>query len=127
MEEIQIIETTSVSRKCSSGGGASKDLLYFCQNEYLKQTVHEHSFFFFFNLTYSRWTSSLPSCLWLLRIFPFVPCSRLTIFYRDASSAILQLVNQWLNFTYSRPHAFRYGSKNTNPTLVKIELTTSAL
>ena len=46
MEEIQIIQTTSVSRKCSSGGGASKDLLYFCQNEYLKQTVYEHSFFF---------------------------------------------------------------------------------
>ena len=23
------------------------------------------------------------------------------IFYRDASSALLQLVNQWLNFTYS--------------------------
>ena len=36
-------------------------------------------------------------------------------FYRDASSAILQLVNQWLNFTYSRSHAFRYGRKNTNP------------
>ena len=32
-----------------------------------------------------------------------------------------------LNFTYSRSHAFRYGRKNTNPTLVKIELTTSAL
>ena len=69
----------------------------------------------FFYLTYSRWTSSLPSWLWSLRIFPFLPGSRLTIFYRDASSAILQLVNQWLNFTYSRSHAFRYyGRKNTN-------------
>ena len=48
-------------------------------------------------------------------------------FYRDASSALLQLVNQWLNFTYSRSHAFRYERKNTNPTLVRIELTTSAL
>ena len=65
-------------------------------------------FFFFFNLTYSRWTSSLPSCLWSLRIFPSLPGSRLTIFYRDASSALSQLVNQWLNFTYSRSHAFRY-------------------
>ena len=27
---------------------------------------------------------------------PSLPGSRLTIFYRDASSAILQLVNQWL-------------------------------
>ena len=49
-------------------------------------------------------------------------------FYRDASSsALLQLVNQCLNFTYSRSHAFRYERKNTNPTLVRIEFTTSAL
>ena len=79
-------------------------------------------------LTYSRWTLSLPSCLWSLRIFPSLPGSRLTIFCRDASSAILQLVNQWLHFTYqSRSHAFRYGRKNTNLTLVRIELTISAL
>ena len=84
-------------------------------------------FFFFFNLTYSRWTSSLPSCLWPQRIFPSLPGSRLTIFYRDASSALLQLVNQWLNFTYSRSHAFHYERKSTNPTLVRIELTTSVL
>ena len=83
--------------------------------------------FFFFNLTYSRWTSSLPSCLWSQRIFPSLPGSRLTIFYRDASSALfLQLVNQWLNFTSSRSHAFRYERKNTYPSLVRIELTTSA-
>ena len=48
-------------------------------------------------------------------------------FYRDASSALLHLVNQWLNFTYSRSHAFRYERKNTNPNLVRIELTTSVL
>ena len=53
---------------------------------------------FFLNLTYSRWTSSLPSCLWPLRIFPSLPGSRLAIFYRDESSPLLQLVNQWLNF-----------------------------
>ena len=58
---------------------------------------------------------------------PISPGSRPTIFYRDASSAILQLVSQWLNFTYSRPHAFRYGRRNTNLTLVRIGLTTSAL
>ena len=34
---------------------------------------------------------------------------------------------KWLNFTYSRSHAFRYERKNTNPTLVRIELTTSGL
>ena len=91
--------------------------------------IPSHTFFlsFFFHLTYSRWTSSLPSCLWSQRIFPSLPGSRLTIFYRDASSALLQLVNQWLNFTYSRSHAFRYERKNTNPTLVRIELTTSVL
>ena len=38
------------------------------------------SFLFFFHLTYSRWTSSLPSCLWSQRIFPSLPGSRLTIF-----------------------------------------------
>ena len=47
--------------------------------------------------------------------------------YRDASSALLQLVNQWLYFSYTRSHTFRYERKNTNPTLVRIELTTSAL
>ena len=83
-------------------------------------------FIFIFNLTYSRLTS-LPSYLWSLRIFPSLPGSGLTIFYRDASSPLLQLVNQWLNFTSSRSHAFRYERKNTNLTLVRIELTTSAL
>ena len=84
-------------------------------------------FSFFFNLTYTRWTSSLPSCLRSLTIFPSLPGSRLTTFYRDASSVILQVVNQWLNFTYSCSHAFRYERKNTNPILVRIELTTSVL
>ena len=37
-------------------------------------------FFLFFHLTYSRWTSSLPSCLWSQRIFPSLPGSRLTLF-----------------------------------------------
>ena len=90
-------------------------------------TGSDSFFFFLFNLTYSRWISSLPSCLWSLWIFSSLPGSRLTIFYRYASSALLQLVNQWLNFTYSRSHAFRYERKNTNPTLVRTELTTSAL
>ena len=37
-------------------------------------------FSFFFHLTSSRWTASLPSCLWSQRIFPSLPGSRLTIF-----------------------------------------------
>ena len=40
----------------------------------------QRDFFFFSHLTYSRWTSSLPSCLWSQRIFPSLPGSRLTIF-----------------------------------------------
>ena len=85
--------------------------------------------YIYINLTYSRWASSLP----------YPACGHkgsshlsqvhaLQIFYRDASSAFfLQLVNQWLNLTYSRSQAFRYERKNTNPTLVRIELMTSAL
>ena len=53
------------------------------------------------------------------------PVHALQFFYRDASSALLQLVNQYS--TYSRSHAFRYERKNTNPTSVRIELTTSVL
>ena len=53
-------------------------------------------FFFFFHLTcYSRRASTLPSCLRSLRISLSLPGSRLTNYYRDASSsALLQLVNQ---------------------------------
>ena len=43
-------------------------------------TSHPSFFSFFFHLTYSRCTSSLPSCLWSQRIFPSLPGSRLTIF-----------------------------------------------
>ena len=49
-----------------------------------------------------------------------------TNLYCGACSALVQLVNQWLNFTYSRCHAFRNGRKNTNPSLTRIELTASA-
>ena len=47
----------------------------------IRPTLRTLFFFFsFFNLNYIRWTSSLPSCLWSLRIFPSLPGSRLTIF-----------------------------------------------
>ena len=81
--------------------------------------------FFSFNLTYSRWTSS---CITILPVdLPLSPRFTPYDFFRDASSALLQLVNQCLNFAYSRSHAFRHERKNTNLTLVRIELTTSAL
>ena len=35
--------------------------------------------------------------------------------------------NGWILRTYSSSHSFRYERKNTNPTLVRIELPTSAL
>ena len=38
------------------------------------------SFLFFFDLTYSRWTSSLPSFLWSQRIFPSLLGSRRAFF-----------------------------------------------
>ena len=47
-----------------------------------RRSGSERLFFlpFLFNLTYSQWTSLLPSCLWSQRIFPFLPGSRLTFF-----------------------------------------------
>ena len=84
-------------------------------------------FLLFFHLTYSRWTSSLPSCLWSQRIFPSLTGSRLTIFLSRCKSSTLTTRHQWLNFTDSRSHAFRCERKNSNPTLVRIELTTSVL
>ena len=86
-----------------------------------------HVFIHFSSRFLRRWASTLPSCLWSLRIFPSLPGSRLTFFRSDASSALLQLVNQWLNSTYSRSHAFRYVRQNKNPAFDRIELTTSAL
>ena len=58
-------------------------------------------------------TTALPFCLWSRRIFPSLPDDRLTIFYLDVRSALLQLANQfeWLYFTSSRSHAFRYRKK----------------
>ena len=63
-------------------------------------------------------TATFPPCLWSLRIFLSLPGSRITIFYRDASSTLLQLVHQRLNFTYPRSHAFRYGRHNKNISLM---------
>ena len=82
---------------------------------------------FFFHLTHSRWAPTLLSYMWSLTIFPSLPGSRLTNFYRDVSSALLQLVSQRLNLTYSRANAFRYGRQNKNPALTRIEHTTSGL
>ena len=95
------------TKKGANNGCTSREVNLFLIKRLVNQHIYIYIYNFFFNLSYSRWTSSLPSCLWSQRIFPSLPGSRLTTFYRDASSALLQLVNQWLNFTSSRSHAFR--------------------
>ena len=50
----------------------------------------------------------------IIKIFPSLAGSQLTVFYPDESPAILKLANQWLNFAYSRSHACRYGRTNKN-------------
>ena len=110
----------------------SEKMLSFFAKEgqtYFRTTVLD--FFFFFSFSFISLIADGPH-----RYHPacghkgsshLSPVHALQFFYRDASLALLQLVNQWLNFTYSRSHAFRYERKNTNPTLVRIELTTSVL
>ena len=65
-----------------------------------------------------------------LRIFPSLPCSRLTIFYRDASSALLQLLKSILivDFLLTPVIALSVTAERI-PVLVftRIELTPSAL
>ena len=64
-----------------------------------------------------------PSRVWSQGIYlPISPRFTPTSFYRDAGSALLHLVNQWLNFSYSRPHAFRYGNQKKIALLLRLEL-----
>ena len=63
-------------------------------------------------------SATLPSCLWSRRIFPSLPGPRLTIFYRDASSALVhnspcQPIVVGV-VACSRSHASRYKSHKTN-------------
>ena len=63
------------------------------------------SFFLFFHLTYSRWISSLPSCMWSQRIFPSLPGSRLTIFLsrcRFSTLTTRQLMVEFYLLTFPR-------------------------
>ena len=56
------------------------------------------SFFFFFHLTYSRWTSSLPSCLWSQRIFSSLLGSRLTTFLSRCKFSTLTTCQPMVEF-----------------------------
>ena len=61
-----------------------------------------------------------------LRVFPFLPGLHLTICFHDASSALVQLINQWLNsFTYV--FALSTTEEKTQILVTRIELVTSAV
>ena len=81
------------------------------------------TFFFFFNLTYSRWTSSSPSCLWSQRMFPFLPGSRLTVFLSRCKFSTLttrQLMVEFYLLTFPRfplrkkEHKSYFGKNRTH-------------
>ena len=76
--------------------------------------------------TYSRWTLSLPSCLWSLRIFPSLPGSRLSIFLSRCKFSNLTTRQPMVEFYLLKSPRFPLRKKE-HPTLVRIELTTSAL
>ena len=80
--------------------------------------------YLFIPLTYSRWAPILPTCLWALRIFPSLPGSLAPYHFLSLCKfrSLLQLVNQWTTFTYSRTFAFRYGRQNKNLACTRIDL-----
>ena len=87
--------------------------------------------FFIFHLTYyadGPHHYHHPSCGHEGRIFSSLP--RFTPYdflSRCKFSTLTTLINQWLDFIYSRSHAFRYRKKEQKSCLTRIELTTSAL
>ena len=131
-------QLSCILKHCSNSSILCSALLYSSLNCGYIYAVLEHFFsalFFFFLFLFFSFISRIvdgphhyhPAC-GHKGSSHLSPVHALQFIYRDASSALLQLVNnQWLNFTYSRSHAFRYERKNTNPTLVRIELTTSVL
>ena len=78
---------------------------------------------FYFYLTYSRWTSSLPSWLWSLRIFPSLPGSRLTTFlsrYKSSNLTTRQRMVKFYLLTFPRfplrkkEHKSYFGKNRTH-------------
>ena len=72
--------------------------------------------FFFFSLI--RWTSSLPSCLWSLRIFPSLPGSRLPFFLSRCKFNTLIMVEFYLltfpRFPLKKEHKSYFGKNPTH-------------
>ena len=65
--------------------------------------------------------ATLPSSLGSRWIFPSLRFSRLTIFYHDTSSALLQVISKYLHYAYSSSHAFQYRDQNKTPALTKTD------
>ena len=62
------------------------------------------------------------------RDLPISPRFTPTSFCLNTGPALLlHLVNQWLNFSYSHPHAFRYRNQKKNSLLRRLELSNSDL
>ena len=64
--------------------------------------------FSFFHLTYSRWTPSLPSCLWSQRIFPSLLGSRLTIFLSRCKFSTLTTRQPMVHITDIKTQIFSF-------------------
>ena len=114
-------------------------VLFFYLDNWVKVTTHTYGwqpiafvnipffFLFFFHFTYSRWTSSLPSCLWPQRIFPSLPGSRLTIFLSRCKFSTLTTRQPMVEFYLLTFPRFPLRKKEHKSYLVRIELTTSVL
>ena len=70
--------------------------------------------------------TTLPIPRVVTRDLPISPRFTPSSFCRDAGSALLHLVNQWLTFR-TRPHAFRYENQKKNSLLLSLELINSDL
>ena len=88
-----------------------------------QSTTYLFFFLFFFHLTDSQWTSSLPSCLWSQRIFPSLPGSRLTIFLSRCKFSTLTTRQPMVEFyllTFpcfplrKKEHKSYFGENRTN-------------
>ena len=66
--------------------------------------------------------TTLPIPRVVTRDLPISPRFTPSSFCRDAGSALLHLVNQWLNFSYSRHHASRYENQKKKSLLLSLEL-----
>ena len=89
--------------------------------------LHTYIFSFFFHLTYGRWTSSLPSCLWSQRIFPSLPGSRLTTFLSRCKFSTTLTTRQPMVEFYLLTFLSVTKERTQILLLVRIELTTSVL